>query len=301
MQLRDVIPAKPAIHQTVEVSIRSMDSDEDDGKVYEFTAATERAVDTPYGPEVLRMAGLDLTRYARNPVFLDSHNRYEASAVIGRVDMRVDGTELVASVTFADTDRARQARQLVEGGFLRAVSVGFIPRKIQTLRAGEVDGEAEGPCRIICEWELIELSLVPVPADAEALARSHYFQPPEGEENPMQYPTAERAADTPSAPVPSPEGKVVKFEELTEERTAREIKARKAAIREIAPRGFEDMAERLILENVSVDEARVRFMAAMQKNSPSVGTPEPAAPVVNPVEQKREVTADALLRGLLSL
>lgn len=300
MRLRDLIPNKPVIHQSREIELRGKD---DEAKTYTFTAATERAVDTPWGPEILRMAGCDMSRYERNPVLLDSHNRNEASAVLGRVHMRVEGTEMVAELEFADTDRARQARQLVDGGFLRAVSVGFIPRKIRTLRDGEVEDDAEGPCRIIHEWELIELSLVPVPADAEALARSHYFQPSVGKENPMQYPDTgtpqERAAETPSAPAPSPEGKVTKFEEIAGERQAREISARKAAILDICPRGQEALAERLILEGVSVDEARVRFLSAMQ--SQPVGTPEPAAPNPKPVEQTREVTADAFLRCLLSL
>lgn len=300
MRLRD---AKPMIRQGRELVVRAHEAD---AETFEFVAATEGEVDTAYGPEVLRMDGCDLSRFERNPVVLDSHNRYETGAVIGRCSMQVEGSEMIATVTFADTARATQARQLVEGGFVRAVSVGFIPRRIQTLRAGETDGEVNGPCRIIHEWELIELSLVPVPADADALARSHYFQAPEAEETPMQLSDVvgtpqERAAEMPSAPTPSPEGKVTKFEEIGAERAAREITARNASIREIAPKGHDDLAERLIVEGVSVDEARVRFLSAMQNTTTPVGTPEPAAANPKPAEQSREIDSESFLRGLLSL
>lgn len=298
MQLRELLTNKPLIHQSIPVEVRKHE-DEDGTKTYEFVAATERAVDTSYGPEVLRMSGVNLDRYSRNPVVLDTHNRSEVGAVVGRASMEVDGDRLISRITFANTDRAAQARQLVEDGFLRAVSVGFIPRKVQNLRAGEAEGDAEGPCRIVREWELMELSLVPVPADAEALARSHYFQAETAEENPVQYPNAaERTADEPSAPPPSPEGKVVKFEEIAAERKAREIQATATAIRELAPKGMDSLAERLVLEGVSVDEARQRFLSAL--STQPVGTPEPTVSP-EPVEQKREVTKDVFLRSLLSL
>ncbi|MFH1569786.1 MAG: HK97 family phage prohead protease, partial [Gemmatimonadota bacterium] len=158
------------------VEIRAVNEEE---RSAEFVAATENGVSTGYGPrEHLRVRGADLKRYARNSVILDSHNRDQVDAVIGRGEARKAGRELVVKAIFASTPRAETAWQLVKGGFIRAVSVGFIPDRasIRELAEGETDGEGEGlitgPARVIRKWELYEISLVPVPADADALRRA---------------------------------------------------------------------------------------------------------------------------------
>jgi hypothetical protein len=76
------------------------------------------------------------------------------------------------------------AWQLVKAGHVRAVSVGYNvnPEKVTRLREGEVDGEGEsqvrGPASVVNEWTLLEVSNVPVPADADAVRRSFYANIP---------------------------------------------------------------------------------------------------------------------------
>lgn len=144
-----------------------------------YVAATEGGVDTWSGKEYLRMAGCKLDRYAKNPVFLDSH-RYDTASVIGRSVMTLEPRQLLAEVTYAKTQRAEDVWTLVRDGFLSAVSVGFNPITYRELRDGEVDGEGQdmvtGPGIVIPEWELYELSQVPVPADEDALIRRSFME-----------------------------------------------------------------------------------------------------------------------------
>lgn len=144
-----------------------------------FIAATEGGIDTWMGKEYLRMSGCKLDRYNANPVFLDSH-RYETSSVIGKTAIAVDGRQLIARVTYATTPRAEDVWQLVKTGFLRAVSVGFNPLTFRELLDGETDGEGDarvmGPGVVINEWELFELSQVPIPADKDALIRRAFVE-----------------------------------------------------------------------------------------------------------------------------
>lgn len=259
-----------------------------------FTAATEGGVDTWMGKEYLRMAGARLGRYRKNPVVLDTHNRFETSAVIGRADVKVeqDTRRLVATVTFANTERAENAWGLVRDGFLKALSVGFIPNQAKTLilEGNQTDGEGEaqiqGPARIVREWELFEISLVPVPADADALRRGFATassEPAETEadmaeeKKPEEQKPEERAAApavAPVAPAQAPEPEVVLL--------ARQIRG-------LAPRGLEDFADRLAVECKSLDEARAKMLAEMTRRAAPVGTPEPR---VEKPEDKKPKVAD---------
>jgi len=252
----------------------------DDGSAMTFVAATERGVDTYDGVEHLRMDGADLTRFIRNPVILDSHNRFEAGAVVGRAAVRVEGDELVADVTFAPTARAREVQQLVQGGFLNALSVGFVPRKAKSVGQGETyelsSRSIDGPARIVEEWELYEISVVSVPADSAAVRRAM----PEWidvvisrlrEEAAMadEERAAEEVADQePEVVERTAEPVVVELEEIEEAKLA-------ARIRAIAPRGLEKLADRLILEGLEYDEARERLLEAQAKRMRPIGSPEP--------------------------
>lgn len=161
-------------HRSVDFRPSSID---ESARTATFVAATEAPVRVASGPpEVLRMSGAAIERYKLNPVVLDSHDRTAVGAIVGRADVTVSGRQLLATVAFAKTGRGDDAWALVRGGFLRATSIGY--RAIQGFRlpAGETDGDGDGvvtgPATIVTNWELLEVSVVPVPADANALVRS---------------------------------------------------------------------------------------------------------------------------------
>lgn len=132
-----------------------------------FVASTE---DVASDRGIIRAAGWRFTRYAQNPVFLWVHRR--DMLPIGKgVGWRLDlaRKELLLDVEFPPPGEhpfADTVRRMFDLGFLRAVSVSW-----DTVREGQPtpDEQAKGARWVSEEQELLELSAVPVPADAGAL------------------------------------------------------------------------------------------------------------------------------------
>lgn len=132
---------------------------EGEGK-YSFTISTG-AVDRD--KDTVAVDGWSLDSYRRNPVVLWAHNY--ASPPVGLAEaVLAKGGQLKARVKFAPADTyafAETVRRLVDGGYLRATSVGFRALKWSfNEERGGVD---------FLEQELMEFSIVPVPANPEAL------------------------------------------------------------------------------------------------------------------------------------
>ena len=116
--------------------------------------------------DVIDPSGWDLEGYRRNPVFLWAHDR--SLPPIGKASrVWVDGTSLRALVEFAPTAFAEQVSELYAQGFMRGVSVGFIPLETE-MRASSHGRRGYWYKR----QELLEISAVPVPMHSNALAVS---------------------------------------------------------------------------------------------------------------------------------
>jgi hypothetical protein len=112
----------------------------------------------------LNMEGALLDPYLANPVVLWAHDYRGQRLPIGRTTaLRAMKKELRATVQFdlADPFAAEVSRKYDEK-FLNAVSIGWIDR------------EYDETTRTVVKWEMIDLSAVPVPADADALLRREY-------------------------------------------------------------------------------------------------------------------------------
>jgi HK97 family phage prohead protease len=108
-------------------------------------------------------------------VFLNSHRYGDVTATLGKALVtevrQVDGKDvLFQRVEFAVdvSPQARVAYGLYRGGFLNAVSVGFIPLVWEDARPEQVGGGCEWTRRYLSQ-ELVEVSAVAVPANSEAL------------------------------------------------------------------------------------------------------------------------------------
>lgn len=102
-------------------------------------------------------SGWDLKNFQVNPVMLWAHD-YSAPPVAKATNVTVTKAGLVLDYEFAPAEAnpfAQQVKALVDGGFLNAVSVGFMPL--------ERNGNS------ITKMELLEVSFVPVPANPQAL------------------------------------------------------------------------------------------------------------------------------------
>lgn len=117
--------------------------------------------------EVIVPEGWHLENYRRNPVFQNAHHYDNILFTLGRAtEVEVRGGRLWLRVQFAShiNPLARMAYELYRSGFLRAVSVGFIPLRWE-------NGNEHTPWRRrFLEQDLIEVSAVPVPANPNALA-----------------------------------------------------------------------------------------------------------------------------------
>lgn len=138
--------------------------------------STDRAGD------IVRPEGWKLAAFRKNPVFLWQHRSSEPP--IGRVQaIGVAKTgdhagRLMATVEFLEAgvyELADLVFRLYQDGFLRAVSVGFRPLKMQDI----LDAKGNWTGVEFLEQELLELSAVNVPANpnAVAVARSLGFRP----------------------------------------------------------------------------------------------------------------------------
>jgi len=173
-------------------------------RIVEFVASSGAPIQTREGPEYLRISGMDLTRFRKNPVILDGHSRGSCDDVIGRATVRKEGARLITAIQFATDEKSERIYQKVRGGILNAVSIGFSvdPAHARKLKDGEVDGtgddEIRGPGVVLNKSALHEISVVPIPADEDALRRDFY------ERAFMKYPETS-STDDKTAPT-TPEG-----------------------------------------------------------------------------------------------
>jgi len=113
--------------------------------------------------------GIDIQNFMLNPILLADHF-YMTGFAVGEVEeLRTedDGVHFVAYIgdpTKAPlTQLQRDVRSLVAQGILKTVSVGFIPTKIQA-PVYDDEGRIVEPA-VVLAWELLELSIVAVPAN----------------------------------------------------------------------------------------------------------------------------------------
>lgn len=134
--------------------------------------------------DIIRQDGWKLENFKRNPVLLWGHAGgvdSDADEPIGRTEnLRVEKIKgvpsLVADLRFAvnESERAQRKFRLAQAGFISAGSVGFRPEK--TVRVEDEDERAKlglGRFGVIFEkQELLEFSLVAIPANPNALQQS---------------------------------------------------------------------------------------------------------------------------------
>ena len=154
------------IRKTFIIEAKAIDAD---AGIYEAMISTE---DVDRDGDVIRADGGDIENYLRNPVVLFGHNYYEARAVVGKAleIERVSDAGVRARWQFAGPEVSEEAdlvHRLWAGGFLNATSIGFIPREWKERE--DENGEKLRRGYEYTAWELLEFSIVPVPANQNAL------------------------------------------------------------------------------------------------------------------------------------
>ena len=126
-----------------------------DGKI-EFVA-TDETMDRQ--GESLSIDSWDLTNFMKAPRLLVNHE-YNVQSIVGAVkNIRKEGKQIIFEPIFHGiTELAKNSEKMVREGWLNTVSVGYIP-------TGEGDSQRN---------ELLEVSLVAVPANPSALQLLQY-------------------------------------------------------------------------------------------------------------------------------
>jgi len=130
--------------------------------IYTFVVSTPE-VDR-YGT-IIVPSGIDYTAYLNNPIVLAQHDSDDWP--IGKcLGFAMNGENLEATLQFHRiTDEACEVADLVAAGYVRAVSVGIIPIESEEQT---IDGKR---ITVYTKSELVEFSVVSIPANREALIK----------------------------------------------------------------------------------------------------------------------------------
>jgi HK97 family phage major capsid protein/HK97 family phage prohead protease len=125
--------------------------------------------------DIVEASGWQLANFKKHPIALFNH---DPNQVIGKWrDVRVAGNRLIGRLELAAAGTSALVdtiRRLLEQDILRAVSVGF--RALQKEKLTEKADDYFGPFRFL-KSELLECSLVSVPANPHALATAKGLPP----------------------------------------------------------------------------------------------------------------------------
>lgn len=188
---------------------------EADGTI-EFVASDE-TLDC-YG-EIVRVNGWQFTHFAKNAPFVNSHDYSDIKQLLGQVtDWRVEKNQLIETVKYIREEGSlgAMAFKLVRDGFLRAVSVGFVPVAMASkwdsnsaaflgqINELKLDGETAAKLRAVyLKQEQIELSQCIIGANPSALAKAYAakcLSEAELEKLSVMY-AATKTVTTPASPV----------------------------------------------------------------------------------------------------
>lgn len=157
----------PVIREAV---VRALSDKNKQNREAEFVISTE-APDS-YGT-VFLISGWDLKRYENNPVVFYQHksNSDNPDMLIGTSKLRIEGKELIGTVTFESAEInpiAEKVWQKIQAGTLRMASIGANPR---AGRWGEEKTGEDPEAIYFTDQELLEWSVVTIGSNPEALKR----------------------------------------------------------------------------------------------------------------------------------
>lgn len=248
---------------------------------------------------------IDMGRLNSGAPLLNSHDGYDLAGVIGVVEKAwLDGTEGRALVRFSQREDVSAIFEDVKSGIIRNVSVGYNVRKYEVT---ERDGQL--PVYRAVDWEPMEISLVPIGADAGAGVRSdsnrkktscEFIEPAEPANNernqPMsgatQVPAGQQTADEAEAEQRKAADAIAKKAAETERQRGIDIRS---AVR--AARLPESFADDLIAKDITADGARKAVLERLAEQGEV--NPTRGAAYIDVVQDetvvRREMVANAIL------
>jgi uncharacterized protein len=134
--------------------------------IYEAMISTES---TDRVGDIVRATGAKVDNYLKNPVVLWAHD-YSNPPVAKALSLEImPGYGIKATFQFPPRGASPDAdtiHNLWAGKFINATSIGFMPIEAKDMPK---DGDGWSQPKDYVSWELLEFSLVPVPANQDAL------------------------------------------------------------------------------------------------------------------------------------
>jgi HK97 family phage prohead protease len=128
--------------------------------------------------ERLEPRGIDVANYLKNSQLLAHHDYRNPVGSVEEIDIQEDGIHFrgwVGDPAKAQlTEMQKEIRSLVMQRILKTVSVGFIPKKIRAPLFND-EGKMEEPA-VVEDWELLEISIVSVPANQDSIFQIRSFE-----------------------------------------------------------------------------------------------------------------------------
>ncbi|MFO1150996.1 MAG: HK97 family phage prohead protease [Alsobacter sp.] len=190
----------PALGRDAELRAATFDEGSHTIEIVWTTGAKVRRrswVDGPYDEElVVEPGAVRLDRLNAGAAFLNTHDSYELGSVIGSVvpgSAKIEAGRGIAQVQLSRREDVAGIVQDIRDGVIRFVSVGY---RIHTVEKTETDDGSVPVWRVV-DWEPLEISAVPIPADPGAVFRSAVDN--NGEKNARTYPVVVRSDDPPPA------------------------------------------------------------------------------------------------------
>lgn len=115
--------------------------------------------------DIIKINGGELDNFIKNPVILFGHN-YAGLPVAKAVGVKIEDNQIILQIQFPEKEVyefADTVFKMIKTGYLNAVSIGFIPKKQAY--------DEELKAYVVEKWEMLETSIVAVPANQDALIR----------------------------------------------------------------------------------------------------------------------------------
>lgn len=167
--------ALPCQSRGAEMRAASFNSDDNTIECVFTTGATVRRrswTDGLYDEELIVTAqSVRLDRLNAGAPFLNTHNDWDLSDVLGSVvpgSARIEKGLGLARVKLSSAPGDADNVQKIKDGIVRTVSVGYVIHRVEKTEGD--DGSV--PKWRVVDWEPMEISGVPIPADAGSIIRS---------------------------------------------------------------------------------------------------------------------------------
>lgn len=278
---------------------------------------------------VVEEGAIRLDRLQRGAPLLNTHNQWDLEAQLGVVENPVIANGVgECDVTFSRRESVAGYVQDVADRVIRNVSVGYVRHRVEM-----VPPEDEGGIwtyRIV-DWEPMEVSLVPIPADMDSQVRALGAADADGERALRTFPCefietrvsahggrTAAITSTQGAPMPQPQaagGSATLADTATTEQRAAAAQPtqapaadpgitaeqqRCADVTELCARhGVAHLASGLIRSGATVDAARAQVLAELERRDAAAGGHRNVSPRIETVRDEMSVRMAGIEQAIL--